>query len=55
MKFANRIMSYLLKRVIRINCPVCERHWLYEDYLTHKQRGLCRKDPSADNAISMLA
>ena len=55
MKHSNRIMSFLLKSIFRINCPQCERHWLYEEYLHHQQRGLCRKDRTADNAISMLA
>ena len=29
-------MTYLLKNVFRINCPDCQRHWLYDDYMLHK-------------------
>ena len=36
MKQPNRIMTYLLKQVFRINCTECQRHWLYDDYMLHK-------------------
>lgn len=52
---ANRIMTFLLKNVFRINCSECARHWLYDDFLTHKTRGQCRRDPTADNAIASLS
>ena len=55
MKQPNRIMVYLLKKVFRINCTECQRHWLYDEYMSHKQRGQCRRDPHADNNINSLA
>lgn len=55
MRQPNRIMTFLLKSVFRINCPECQRHWLYDDYIQHKQRGQCRRDPNADNTIAALS
>jgi hypothetical protein len=55
MKQSNRIMTYLLKNVFRINCDECKRHWLYDDYLSHKTRGMCRFDRNADNNMDALA
>lgn len=54
MKEPNRIMTFLLKNVFRINCTECSRHWQYDEYLVHKQRGLCHKDPTAANTIANL-
>ena len=55
MKQPNKIMEYMLRKVFRINCDSCKRHWLFEDYIYHKANGQCVVNPGADNNIATLA
>ena len=55
MKEPNKLMIYLLQKVFKFECKACTRYWSYDEYQTHKLKGNCKKDPSANNYVSQLA
>ena len=55
MKEPNKLMIYLLQKVFKFECKACTRYWSYDEFQTHKLKGNCKKDPSANNYVSQLA
>ena len=47
-------MIALVKQVMLFNCFECKRYWHYDEYTTHKVKGLCKQDPSAKNYTSQI-
>ena len=52
MKEPNKIMQLLLTKVVLFDCDKCKRYWNFEDFQTHKMKGWCNENPSANNYTS---
>ena len=50
----NRQLIEMRDKVYRFQCPDCERHWSFHDLTHHKLNNKCRRDPRAENNISVL-
>ena len=47
----NKLMMQALEKVVMFDCNLCLKAWLLRDFVSHKQKGLCVKDPEATNSI----
>ena len=54
MQRPNKILAFLLQKVIRFDCQDCQRHYSYSEFDDHKKFKRCQPDPTAHNTIDKL-